>query len=525
MQEVKIEKCGYANCIFPVNKPHDSRFCIFHAPKKHKGIPVEEFNQIIFNEKIAKNDFNFRGYIFPDEINFPKVKITKLKDANFNRVKFSGDVNFREVEFSGNTLFRETQFLKDADFRGTRFSGYTEFMKTQFSWNVYFIGAQFSVVALFNDTKFLDVANFGLAQFLGDVYFTRNEFSGSAYFGGTKFSKDVFFVNNVIQKKMNFENISFLKDSNFYFRNPLIVPNKESEILINFLGINFLPFRTYFENIRLIDAFSKQVKPELTMCFLFRYCQLNDVYFTGSDMSFFSFYKSNFDQARFISCDWREGKDSVLKLPYKRRNILFEDFLFSNIAPNKKEESQFSEKYHIDDLELKEIGSLYRRMKAALDRTKDYQESGWFYFNEFETKRRELKFGPKKLIYYLYKVFSGYGEKPFWSFIWFWIFVVIFSFIHLLSGLNTSDGQINYDISLKWEAIRNIFSGEFLGNWLNSFVFTFYRLIPVNYMPYTDSTITPVGLQGLILALLNTLILILMITFIGIGLKRQFRRF
>ena len=73
---------------------------------------------------------------------------------------------------------------------------------------------------------------------------------------------------------------------------------------------------------------------------MFRYCQLEDVYFAGNNMSFFSFYKSNFDQARFVSCDWREEKDSVLKLPYKRKNILFEDYLYSNIPQNKEEANE-----------------------------------------------------------------------------------------------------------------------------------------------------------------------------------------
>ena len=323
---------------------------------------------------------------------------------------------------------------------------------------------------------------------------------------------------------MSFENISFLKDSYFYFRSLNINSINNWEIFINFTGVKFLPFRTYFENIASKEGHYKQVKSDVNICVLFRYCQLEDVYFTGNDMSFFSFYKSNFDQARFVSCDWREEKDSVLKLPYKRRNILFEDFLFSNI-PQNREEINFREKYAIEDLTHREIGSLYRIMKTALDRTKDYQESGWFYFNEFETKRKELKSGHKKLVYYLYKIFSGYAEKPLWSFIWFLISVVAFSFIHMLSGLNTSKGQINYDISFKWVAIKNIFSGEFWGDWFNSLIFTFYRLIPVNYMPSTESSITPIGLHGLILSLLNTLILISMITFIGIGLKRQFRRF
>ena len=70
-----------------------------------------------------------------------------------------------------------------------------------------------------------------------------------------------------------------------------------------------------------------------------------------------------------------------------------------------------------------------------------------------------------------------------------------------------------------------MFSRDYFSDWFYSIVFTFYRLIPVNYMPSTKSTITQVGLHGLVLALLNTLVLILMVVFIGIGLKRQFRRF
>jgi len=86
MKKRSAKTCEYETCDFPINQHHDKQFCIYHAPKENKGISVEEFNELIYKEKIGKNDFNFKGYIFPGNIDFPKVKIKELKDACFARV-------------------------------------------------------------------------------------------------------------------------------------------------------------------------------------------------------------------------------------------------------------------------------------------------------------------------------------------------------------------------------------------------------------------------------------------------------
>ncbi len=184
-------------------------------------------------------------------------------------------------------------------------------------------------------------------------------------------------------------------------------------------------------------------------------------------------------------------------------------------------------------------------MKVALDRAKDFSEAGWFYFNEFEMKRQALRknlredkkwFSRTKerilnlLKYDLYFTFAGYGEKPFWSFLWLLMFTFLFAPLHLLSGLQVGKATpintpINYTFSPNLEGLKSLFSWQFGGNFLTALIYSLYRIIPVSYLPKTTTSMTPIGLDGLFLSLINTLVMILMLSFIIIGLKRRFRRF
>jgi len=200
--------------------------------------------------------------------------------------------------------------------------------------------------------------------------------------------------------------------------------------------------------------------------------------------------------------------------------------------------------YELEDLRgYQEIADLYRPMKTSFDRTKDYQQAGWFYFNEFEMKRLAFKSGSRDVkwygylqhkihsfLYYLYKILAGYGEKPSWSFIWFIVFTLVFTTAHLLSGLQDPSGMsINYDISITSHGIKNLFSSDFIKGLKEdvqiALVFTLYRVIPTGYLPYQELNFLPSGICGWFWSLLNSIVLILMLAFVAIGLKRHFRRF
>ena len=177
-------------------------------------------------------------------------------------------------------------------------------------------------------------------------------------------------------------------------------------------------------------------------------------------------------------------------------------------------------------------------MKTSLDRTKDYEQSGWFYFNEFEMKMKAVqkllngrnilrRIFSRISLYNLYKVLAGYGERPLWSFCWFLIFTFVFAILHMLSGLDpvgleSSSPTINFG---KYSSFSQCISSEFLKDFSSAFVFSASRAIPVNYLGVSPSGYWDSGLYGQVITFFNSLILFILVIFIAIGLKRHFRRF
>jgi len=289
--------------------------------------------------------------------------------------------------------------------------------------------------------------------------------------------------------------------------------SKEKKVKIIFYNVNFNAFKTYFENIKYPEEHKKN-SDFIDLVIIFRHCELKDVYFTDSDMSLFSFYKSIFEEARYYSCMWEAEKR------------IFEERIFNyiNNLSSDVEKLEIKENFKITDLnEYSEIAALYRRFKTLLDKSKDYSEAGGFYFNEIEMKRKHLK--NKSKIYYciytLYKKFMGYGEKPLLSSLWFLFFLFIFfPFIYLFSGLKISSGKyINYDLTWNFP----IFTSTFWSDWWTAVKCTLSRFLPSTYLPEQWANISSTSLG--ILSFLNSFILILFIVFIGIGLKRHFKRF
>jgi len=187
--------------------------------------------------------------------------------------------------------------------------------------------------------------------------------------------------------------------------------------------------------------------------------------------------------------------------------------------------------FFLEDLvSLEEIATLYRRFKNSLDNTKDYEQAGWFYFNEFEMRRKACienskskfrKLKPRHMLYSMYRVFAGYGEKPLLSTFWFFLFWTMFSVLNMFSGIQLSDGRlINYNVNFDFSEVYNP-----IKDFGYSALFTITKIIPADFFPLLKDNYNHIGPDGLILSLLSSVILILFIVFIGIGLQRIFRRF
>jgi uncharacterized protein YjbI with pentapeptide repeats len=527
--------CNFPNCDQQINRPYHSSRCVFHCPSHKKGISVEKFNRRIF-EKINKVtehnehepkchiqwDYDFKGYIFPDFISFANQKFKG--NAEFTGAEFSEGVTFAWAEFQGITDFGEVKFTKLADFLGT-----------QFESGVNFSGALFSDFAHFSEVNLLESGDFSRSKFLKDVEFSKAVFADGAEFKLTTFEQNAKFEKIIIEGTLHFDEIILTEGARLYFRavdlGRTYVRDSIYLSTIIFEKVLFNPFQTYFESNRFSSGEEISSKP----IFIFRYCVLKDVYFINNDMTMFSFYKSFFDQARFISSSWNAIPDHLLfgVIRYYRKNVIPEDIFIEKINSSQKNiqgNTDIRRKFRLEDLNnIEDVASLYRRMKTALDYTKDYQQASWFYFNEFEMKRLALKKEAeshphrirrffKKLmgryfLYSCYKIFAGYGEKPKWSFCWFLLGIILFAVLNyaigLEKGIPQEGGIPEYVESSFWDCL----------------MFTLYRIIPVNYLPFRLEFKIPYGFWGMLIPFLNTAVLILFIAFMAIGLKRQFRRF
>lgn len=134
-----------------------NEYCIFHAPKEHKGKTLIEFNSLVF-EKIKKSKkenvpCDLSETIFPGSIDFTEFSNDNpLPELNFSKTIFNGKANFKWVTFSRKVDFWRTKFFGETDFYSVNFNGEADFNHTTFSdeadsegtiFNINFEGATF----------------------------------------------------------------------------------------------------------------------------------------------------------------------------------------------------------------------------------------------------------------------------------------------------------------------------------------------------------------------------------------------
>lgn len=519
------------------------------------NIQVGEVNisYSIISGGLFGNNLSYGGTFICQECSFDQLfqvaESTFTKDISIYKCTFNSDVHFSGVTFLKDALFNNSIFNKLTDFEKSIFNEDAQFYDTRFNYNctfdeatfhkdVIWIKSKFSE-AYFRETKFNSTCDFSESVFNGNTYFIKTKFKNRVRFVDAHFLIDkrnnflpiivfenivfeyiVEFKNLKVSGLITFQNIYFLEKSIFYFQDIEFIRIGR----IVFYDTSFLPFYAFFKDIR--NSNSNRIFPSVLA---FRNCNLKDIYFTNNDMSIFSFYKSVYDNSIFASNIWENTLEKIIFINYKRRNLIFEDKLL-DLAENKKKRSQkVLKEYELTEIDgYSDVASLYRRFKVAYDNTKDYEQAGWFYFNEFEMKRKNAKEKSKSkfILYSIYKLFAGYGEKPLWSFYWFLFSSFIFTVINIFNGVKFNDKELfNYDWSFNKEGVLNLISFSWFGDLMTSTAFTISRIIPFGYLPIPKEQFIASTPAEYILSIANMIILLFFLTFIAVGLKRIFRRF
>ena len=526
------------------------------------------------NTKFFGTEVSFRKLIFDGELFQFDGASFECESTNLSQMKIQAKkVTFADCRFfsTSETYFDDTNISADKiDFTRCKatsklfsFTAAT-LQSKEISFQLFeFAGGSCS----FNKTKFAgSVLAFDYCNFCCDyLNFTETQFESSrisfkeakincnsANFSNAYFGGNVIFRDNPISASILFSDILFGDSSSFSFGSPKFKHSFTEAIVLLFIRVNFIPYKTFFERIypgKGFDDNSLGWQPRL----VFRYCNMKEIFLSENDMSMFSFYRSAFFEESFLmSSTWRPMNDKIFArfrfTAFQRQYTIHEDLFFTgqhrlteNFHPIIKSKTADDFSYPIHH---SEIAELYLRYKSAADKAKDYNLASWFYFNEIEMKRRQLIYNItserkyfKRLvkrtfslswIYKVYKVLAGYGEKPMWSFIWFTIFTTLFSIIHLFNGISVkyhgkSFKDINYKLDLIWPPPFEVS----LSDILYSLAFTLSRIIPTNYFPGKPMDLSPLTSTpwDYLFSIFNSIVLVLMVVFVAIGLKRHFRRF
>jgi hypothetical protein len=169
----KCEKYGWDEpqpVVFHAPRGKQRGYCVFHAPSRQKGIPGDEFQDIVLKtieehrSKFQHNDIeilcNLSGTIFPSDILFSTQTVPRhFPGMNFRYCIFKENVNFIHAYFDDTTSFSHSKFLKNANFSSAKFKCNVSFNGTLFC-RVYFDATQFKKLAIFEKSHFSDNASF-----------------------------------------------------------------------------------------------------------------------------------------------------------------------------------------------------------------------------------------------------------------------------------------------------------------------------------------------------------------------------
>jgi hypothetical protein len=131
-------------------------------------------------------------------------------------------------------------------------------------------------------------------------------------------------------------------------------------------------------------------------------------------------FNVNIDMARFDNVQWHYYKKML-----QRRYILYDELLLRDPFNYNPAEARRHSMPHSLNEYLAMNETLYRKLKMNYLREGDYKNAGDFHYGEMEMHRRANKWRWFPFYWYnLYRVLSGYGERPSWALAWLAVFLV-----------------------------------------------------------------------------------------------------
>ncbi len=431
---------GTRICSEPVYQGSTGGFCIFHDPSKEKNL--NQFRKKLAT-KLKREDYNFRGYYFPESVDFADHIFAK--DVDLEEAIFSSTVNFSNCTFSKRVNFAGTTFYERANFLNTTFSGGAYFAGATFFGGGNFVGSTFSGGAYFAGATLFGGAYFSGTTFSGGAHFARTSFSGGAYFSGATFFDRAGFSKAAFSEEAEFMGATFSGDAHF-------------------LNAVFQKWAR-FEEARFSDV-TDFVK----------------VQFLGDA----SFWKAKFEK----SVDFQMAAFT--------KNVSFLDTQFDGEI--NFEGSKFLKNRGEDAMSSALLEKSYRSVKNALSKRGDYTAAGQFYFREMEARRSQArKMG--KMWLTLYNWVCGYGEKPQRVILTSLIVIVASAAVFLFNGIAITREPLQESVELDLNLLSIQLNMQLLRDFFDCLYYsaaTFFHVGPTTATPAGTLSRITVAAEGVI---------------------------
>ncbi|MBU7033199.1 MAG: pentapeptide repeat-containing protein [Theionarchaea archaeon] len=444
---------GSQACNEPVWQGSTEGFCIFHDPTKEKNINV--FKRKL-TKKLKQEDYNFRGYYFPRNIDFGDHLFSR--DVDFEEAIFSSSVNFSNCTFSGRVNFGGTTFFERANFLNTIFTGGAYFAGATFFGGGNFVGSTFSGGAYFAGATFFGGAYFSGTNFAKGAHFARVSFSGGAYFSNAHFSNRAGFSRAAFSEEAEFMGADFSGDAHF-------------------LNAAFHKWAR-FEEAKFLDITD------------FVHAQ-----FLGDT----SFWKSTF------------GKSVDFQMATFAKNVSFLDTHFEGDI--NFENTLFEKNEGENSMSSGLLERSYRNVKNALTVRGDYRTAGEFYYREMEARRSQEKRW-SNLRMTLYKWLCGYGEQPHRVILISLAVILLSALIFMFNGIviSTDMGTHMNERLIDYGLLSLNPSWDILTDYIDCLYYSAVTFIPVGHSAivpagYISRTVIIVeGFMGIFLILLFAIV-------------------
>ena len=281
---------------------------------------------------------------------------------------------------------------EDFDFREVYFPGPVSFSKQKFKTFANFRGAKFGGWADFREVEFAERADFSHARFAQAALFEKARLAGQVLFKDTEIAGEADF------RGASFDGLAIFQGIN---------EKREST--------GRLPLIAYFQHL----SFGPQGNLR------FQDLSLGLASFLGTDMR-----RLEFHNIRWYSYQGRQAIYDEILLRGKGGPYVL------NLAPFREQALDY------EGL-CARVEELYRYLKLNYEQEGDLKQAGDFHFGEMEMHRQAnfwRRWFPFSW-YNLYRILSGYGERPLRALGWLAWMVIMAAMLMQWLGLKTSEGH------------------------------------------------------------------------------------